>query len=592
MRAAATRPAVFRGGFLRPLAWAALATGLLSGGPALAAKPGPAAAAQPSDGRVLTGVVLRIDGAEFVIDLGLGAGLEQGMLVTLYRTVKVRHPVSGKELLDRFAVGQTEAIEVVQSMAILQPDAEVAKLLRVGDRVQVVLPEPKAKVAPAAEQKPPPRDDAAAKVCQPCPVCPPVHAQPGAPPPAQELVAADRVFRACLGRQPAERIQLWQDYLEQFPGSSVRKAVESEIDALAEWMRAGQLARRVEREDRLAQSAASTIHHEVLEEMREGEPAWLVFAAADWQSVTDLRVHLRRRGESSYELLRPEPSGALQRRLRLPDGWVKSPGFQYFVAITRVNGVTTTLAGQAIAPTTVAVARPLGQQRPNADSGSSFRLLGEYVDFNRGRRDDEIGLGMADLTYRIGSGGALYAFQMGYGVLAGRGGRVAERDDPLMIHTSGYSKGKTVVKDDTLDSRSAAFKYAYLGGEWALHRMFHATTRLVVGLDDLGLDTGLELAGRIGAEDGTNLLIGGSSLGGMGRAGFVALTARVLDNVPMTGILEVTNRPVREDVAIRLIYEAGWRVSKRFELTGRLGYNLRTIVHAGVSVGGGVAFHW
>lgn len=592
MRTAGTGPVAQRLRTLRFLLAPAAVIGLLGAASALAAKPLGRPTAQGAEGRILTGVVLRIDGPEFVIDLGLDSGLAQGMQVTLYRTVKVRHPVTGKDLLDRFAVGQTEALEVVKRMAILQPEAELAKLLRVGDRVQVALPETAAQASAAAEPKQLSREDAAAKACPPCPVCPPAHVQPGSPPPPQDVLVADRVFRASLGRQPSERIGLWQEYLAQFPSSSVRKAVEAEIDALAEWMRSAQVARRVEREDREAQTAAHAIHHEEIEELREGEPAWLVFAAADWGQVTDLRVHVRRKGESRYELMRPEPSGALQRRLQVPPAWIKSPGFQYFVAITRVNGVTTTLAGQPERPTTIQVARPLGAARDNPDSGSSLRLLGEYVDFNRGRRDDEVGLGMADLTYRLGGGGELYAFQMGYGVLAGSGGRVAERDDPSLVHTSGYSKGKTVAKDDTLNARSAAFKYSYLGAEWALHRLFHATTRLVVGLDDAGLDTGFEFAGRIGAESGTNLLMGGSTLAGLGRAGFVALTARVLDNVPMTGILEVTNRPVREDIAIRLIYEAGWRASKHFELTGRVGYNLRTIVHAGISAGGGVAFHW
>ncbi len=110
MTAAATRPRVFRSWFLGLLASALWASGLLGALPALAAKPLPRPAVQGTEGRFLTGVVLRIDGAEFVIDLGLGAGLEQGMLVTLYRTVKVRHPVTGKDLLDRFAVGQTESI--------------------------------------------------------------------------------------------------------------------------------------------------------------------------------------------------------------------------------------------------------------------------------------------------------------------------------------------------------------------------------------------------------------------------------------------------------------------------------------------------
>ena len=592
MRTAATGPKVLQGG--SQSSWLVLLAlfGLLRAEPASAAKPVPSLAAKVAEGRVLTGVVLRIDGAEFVIDLGRIAGLQQGMQVTLYRTVKVRHPVTGKDLLDRFAVGQTEALEVVESMALLQPDSEVAKLLRVGDRVMVALPDPEPSPSQAADSKQVPREEGPAKACQPCPVCPPVHSQAGAPPPPQDILVADQVFRTSLGRQPSERIELWLAFIQQFPASTLRKAVEAEIDALAEWMRASQVAKRVELTDRESQTALNTIYHEELEELREGEPAWLVFAAADWQQVTDLRVHVRRAGENSYELMRPEPSGALQRRLRVPGALVKSPGFQYFVSITRVNGVTTSLAGQAQRPTTVGVRKPLGKAVANPESGSSFRVIGEYVDFNRGLGDDEVSLGMADLTYRLGSGGALYSVQMGYGVLAGRGGRVAENNDPHAIHNSGYREGKTVLKDDTLEARNSAFKYSYLGAEWALHDMFHATTRLVVGLDDEGMDSGFEVAGRIGPETSTNLQFGGSTLAGVGRAGFVALTARVLDNVPMTGILEVTNRPVREDVAIRLIYEAGWRLTKSFELTGRLGYNLRTIIHAGVSVGGGVAFHW
>mgnify|MGYP006935346895 CR=1 FL=1 len=72
----------------------------------------------------------------------------------------------------------------------------------------------------------------------------------------------------------------------------------------------------------------------------------------------------------------------------------------------------------------------------------------------------------------------------------------------------------------------------------------------------------------------------------------MALTTHAFPLIPMTGIFEVTNRPVGEDLGIRLIYQADFSLNQHVAITGRVGYALRTIDHAGLSIGGGMALNW
>lgn len=159
---------------------------------------------RPTGGpRLIQGVILQIEPPEFAIDLGLSQGLAVGMSVKLHRTMKVRHPVTGKSMLDRFPIGASEAQEVVDKMAILRPEVSLAKWLRVGDRVEIVLPElaPVAVGPPskAPAKKAPAFDDPEPVACPACPVCPPPAVGGTAPGPvAADVAAACETFRTCL----------------------------------------------------------------------------------------------------------------------------------------------------------------------------------------------------------------------------------------------------------------------------------------------------------------------------------------------------------------------------------------------------------
>lgn len=451
------------------------------------------------------GWVVRINGPELVIDLGTADGLRRGQELALYRTVKARHPRTGKELVDRFVAGLSPVVDVATHLSLLKPDKELLAQLAEGDLVECQVPAPAAPVAVApmpTKRKTPAEKEAAGvdsgkeasgppSACPPataCPPCPPSVAgnRAGATP---DEIAIDESFRNSLGRTPAERIAIWQDWLRRFPGSAHAGAVQREIDAMHE-QSANMRAARADAE-RLTQltSAQRRIFHDQLDKLRVQEAGWLVFSAADWGHIADLRVHLRAKGKQTYQLARPEPSGPLHRRLRVPQALVAEPGFEYFVELTLVDtGETKALVATPRAPVWVFVEDPFAEVGRRPVDASTFRMVGELVDFNRGRGDDQFIYAEVSLGYRLQDPKLLYAFEMGYGLLSGEGGAVAAgpvfdmATQKPVVHQSGPKAGLPIAKDDTLDPRRRAFKYGYLQTEWALHASFHALTRLVVGL--------------------------------------------------------------------------------------------------------------
>jgi hypothetical protein len=49
--------------------------------------------------------VVAIDAGDLVIDIGATKGVHDGEILELWRPVKLRHPVTGQILVDRFRIG-------------------------------------------------------------------------------------------------------------------------------------------------------------------------------------------------------------------------------------------------------------------------------------------------------------------------------------------------------------------------------------------------------------------------------------------------------------------------------------------------------
>lgn len=556
------------------------------------------------------GWIVRIVASEVVVDLGAADGLRVGQELAMYRTVKARHPRTGKEVADRFNAGLTTVQELATHLAILRPDKDLLTLLAEGDLVECQVPAPQAAatVAKADAKKPAKSDSIPTKTtgeqadCPPsrqCPACPP-SGSAGAPSVAlsADEAALDESFRNSLGRTPHERITLWQDWLRRFPASAHRASVQLEIDALQEQVNNARTARADGDRITKLRAFSQRIHHDRPHLQRVGEAVWLAFAAADWSDVADLRVHVRPLGKTTYTMVRPEPSGRLHRRLRIGTELVAEKGFQYFVEMSQISdGKSFDIVGNPREPVVVVVNDPFAEVGRRPVDSSTFRIVGEFVDFNRGRGDDQFLFSEISIAYRLQNPQMLYGFEMGYGLLTGVGGLVAagpslDIDGKPHFHQNGPKLGQPIAKDDTVAPRGAAFKYGYMQTEWALAAQFHAITRLVVGLGKDGIDNGIELMGRIGPERGTNLRLGVATMADTGRAASIALTTHAIETVPITGLFEVTNRPVGEDIGVRLVAQADYKINKHFGLTGRIGYNLRTIVHAGASAGAGMVMSW
>ena len=117
---------------LRAALCCALCLGIVLGAEALVRAEAPPPAAT---GELQAGTILQLDGADVVLDLG-AAQLDREQQLTVYRAIEVRHPISGKRLRDRFAIGHLRVIQTGQTLSIARAVDAPAHPLAVGDRVR------------------------------------------------------------------------------------------------------------------------------------------------------------------------------------------------------------------------------------------------------------------------------------------------------------------------------------------------------------------------------------------------------------------------------------------------------------------------
>lgn len=77
----------------------------------------------PSAQEGTEGTVLAIDAGDLVLDVGSGAEVQVGTVVELWRPMRVRHPVTGKVLTDRFKLGTVRLTEVRSVLSLAKVDA-------------------------------------------------------------------------------------------------------------------------------------------------------------------------------------------------------------------------------------------------------------------------------------------------------------------------------------------------------------------------------------------------------------------------------------------------------------------------------------
>jgi hypothetical protein len=552
---------------------------------------GSSASAQPApEVAHREGTVVRVDGDLLMVDLGRGAGLEEGQRVPVFRPITVRHPITGQSLRDRFPLGTLQVYSVGDALSVLRLTSALLRPPAVGDRV--VSPEapepapsrpattPAAMATPTATPRATPRSprpaprppappiaatwEVAPPAPAPSPAAPAVSAAPGVD---DEERAVLTVFLATIGQRPADRVARWSAYLREHRESPWADRVRAEIAALVS---------TANEPPRPTVPPGPSVRGAPAESLRLGDPA-LVALQVHGAAVLGGRISARRPGAERYVTVTLTRDGDGFVRGEVPRALVTLEGFEYFVELDVEGGSSIPVVGNAASPIMVTV-EPGPGDAPDPRGRTRIDLRADFADVGSrtiGTRyvAQRFVLIEGDFLQRLDSR-ALYGYRVGFGVYNGEGLPLALLPGELAAQPS------TVV-------------YGYHELEFAPSDFVHIIARAQVGVHRAGLVGGAQARLRIGQEQRTNLVLGGDVLTEVGQKAFFALNFFPHPAVPMLAQGEVFNQSIASgDPMFRVVAQVGWRATRWLTLAARGSYQLRNIQNGGFGAGLSTTFDW
>lgn len=493
------------------------------------------------------GTVVAIDAGELVIDLGLTKGVKAGDKVELWRPIRVRHPVTGAMLNERFRIGTLRLVQARGSLSLAAVEGAPTRPPATGDYVVaesvvavVVAPEP-AKTVGAATS---PGANETKVVTVPT---------------DPEAEALSTLMKHLGGAPPASRARAYLTFVSLHPDSPYAAVLRQEAHDLT-----------TER----ARSAAPP-------ELRGSLPRFSRARAGVAQAYAlelDPRfvgavIHARRKGTPAYRSIAMGSVGERYFAATLPGDTLADPGLEYFVEGVLANGSTVALVGSAQEPRDVEVETPETSVREPGQV-AQVGLMTEIASFNVKKANDYVFQTEGTVGWRLHDEG-IRAIRSGFGVLRGEGGSLRDLDELGLAPTS------------------VGLTYGYLEAEVAFTPRLSIIGRPIVALRDGGVTGGAQGFVRFGSDLGTNLSIGGEVLGTVGQRGIVQLEWKTIPRVPIVLRTEVTNQPSSSsDYGARAIAQVGYQLVRDFTVAARVSYQGRTINHAGPGAGLAVGYQW
>jgi len=521
-----------------------------------------AASARSTVSPDVVGTVLSIDEQDIVLDLGSSKGAVDGNVVELWRPFKLRHPVTGQTLTDRFRIGALRLVQVQKTLTLARPEGSLAREPAAGDMVVMERPVPRPRAAEAPGG--PPSVPSATE-----------NDSPDAE--GRELCA---LFDSLKGQPIAQRISRYEQYLQTHPSGAYARVLSEEADALRQL-----LAERGDKTRRPAENPMRFVTYVPASSALANHPLTI---GVEITRAAGAVLHVRHAGEVAYQSHPMRAAGPRYYRATVDPEQMRAPEVQYFIEAVDPEGTATPAVGTADAPFKLEVheaPRPLPPSKPAA----TVAIFTDYADYNRLRGNDYAWQTEAHFGLRYADKG-VRAIRSGFGVYRGVGGSVLELD------TLGRQP------------RKVGLTYGYLEGEFAPSRIVGLIGRLAFGLTDDGVNGGGQFFVRLGNDRLTNLLLGGEVLGGIGTRGIAELQWNTLLRFPIVLRTEVTNQPAgtnptrsavsntvamdRGDIGARAMVQVGYRIVPELTLALRASYEGRTIQHAGPGAGAGVTYSW
>jgi hypothetical protein len=516
----------------------------------------------------VSGVVVSIDEEDIVVDLGSARGAADGSSIELWRPFRLRHPVTGQMLSDRFRIGTLRLVQVQKTLALARPEGKLSRAAAPGDVVILSAPIP-APIQTAKEPSP----------LAPFPSAAPAPTDRTAEPLDAEARELSAIFESLKGQGINARIQRYEQHATAHPMGKYTRVLMEEANAL----------RRLQAGPR-PEEPAPPKPHPVFVPPQSALANQALALGVESLGSNGAVLHVRHAGEVAYQSIPMRAAGNGYFRATIPGSQVKSPELSYFVESTNPSGAASPLVAFAESPLTIEVhdaPRPEAPASPDA----SVAMFTDYANYNRMRANDYAWQTEGYFGLRYGDFG-VRAVRSGFGVYRGVGGSIQDLDQ---LGIKGRKVGLT---------------YGYLEGEFATNNFVGLIGRIILGLTDEGVDGGGQFFVRLGNDKLTNILLGGEVLGGIGLKGIAELQWNTIARMPIVIRTEVTNQPAGSlssassptssssdtltdgDVGARAMLQIGYRVVPSLTLSLRGSYEGRTIQHAGPGAGAGVSYTW
>lgn len=514
------------------------------------------------------GTIIAIDVGDLVVDIGSASGAHSDDIVEVWRPLRVRHPVTGQWLVDRFRIGSLRLTQVrsVLSLAVIEgvlsrPPANGDIIVLSRGEVPAQAPADPAPVAGVTvttlSRKPstgaPLRGAASSDAPPSSPALPPSQPPGAVDSDAHALVA---LMGTLAGSDHLTRTQAYEEFVRSHPKSRFARVLREEVAQLR---------------SRPAAEAPQRILEPKLERVRAGSPQR--FAVELEPTFVGAVVHVRRKGRPGYRSVAMESVGERYWAATLPGDVMAGDAIEYFVEGVPKGSAGVAVIGSAETPRIAEVDAQPGTPRAPGTL-AQVTLQSEYASFNTKRANDYVWQTEGSVGWRLADQG-FRAVRSGFGVLRGKGGTLRDLDE--------------LSRDPT----NVGLTYGYVEAEVTLAPSFAVIGRPILGLRDTGISGGAQGFLRIGNDLRTNLALGGELLGTVGQRAIAQLEWRTINRFPIVLRTEITNQPASSgDVGARAIVQVGYQLTKELVVALRGSYQGRTINHSGPGAGLAVSYQW
>jgi hypothetical protein len=498
------------------------------------------------------GTVVQVELDDMVLDLGSLEGAATNAIVEVWRPIRVKHPVTGKVLVDRFLFGHLRLIQVGSNLSLAQAEGTLMRVPQAGDVVVLRVP---------TSATPTTSTSTSTSTSTPTPTATALLPYGNPTPSDDEARSLSELFDTLRGADVAARIHAYESYIGSHAHGRHVQVLWEEITGLRKLLGPG---------DAVVPSDGAHAVVAPIDRATAGEPLRIAIALEG--DAKGAVLHARISGEPTYSSLPMANVGGEYWAATIPGDAVKAPQIEWFVEAVAPDGEHP-VVGDPTSPDATVV--------EDVSPKAARRVLGEakiwtdYASFNVKAPNDYVWQTEGVMGARFDDQG-IRAVRSGFGVYRGVGGTLEELD---VQHQAGTPVGLT---------------YGYLEGEFGATARLSFVARAIVGLRETGVNGGASAFVRIGSDFATNLLLGGEVLGGIGLRGVAEFDWNSFWSWPIVVRSEVTNQPagIGSDVGVRLIGQVGYRVLPHLVVAARGSYQGRTIYHSGPGAGASVEYAW